>query len=202
MTHRNIIAILRGIRPDEAIAVATALIDAGITKIEVPLNSPDAFVSIASLADAFTQVAIIGAGTVMTVADVAAVKQAGGQLVVSPDTNPEVIGATKAAGMLSYPGVMTPTECFAALRAGADGLKLFPGSLIGPAGLRAIRAVLPPRTEVLAVGGAGPENFGEWIAAGVDGFGIGTALYKPGDSARTVAEKVRVIVARFDAVVG
>lgn len=199
---RNLVAILRGITPEEAIAVTSALLKAGITKIEVPLNSPDALVSIAAMAADFGDRALIGAGTVLVAADVLRVRQAGGRLVVSPDCNPEVIAATRAAGMLSYPGVMTPTECFAALRAGANGLKLFPGSLIGPEGLRAIRAVLPAGTEVLAVGGAGPENFAEWKAAGADGFGIGSALYRPGDGAEAVALKAGTIVARYDAVFG
>lgn len=195
---RNIVAILRGITPDEAVAVTDALINAGITKIEVPLNSADPFRSIAAMAQAFGAGALIGAGTVLNTDDVARVQQAGGRLVVSPDCNPGVIAATKAAGLLSYPGVMTPSECFAALRAGADGLKLFPGSLIGPAGLRAIRAVLPPGTQVLAVGGAGPGNFADWRAAGADGFGIGSALYAPGDGADVVASRAREIVACYD----
>ena len=199
MSHRNIIAILRGIRPEEVLAVADALIGAGITKIEVPLNSPDAIASVAALAGRFGDVAVIGAGTVLTPADVDRVQAAGGGLIVSPDANPAVIARTKALGLLSYPGVMTPTECFAALRAGADGLKLFPGSLIGPAGLKALRAVLPEGTEVLAVGGAGPENFAEWFAAGASGFGIGTALYRPGDGAGEVAARAREIVAQYDA---
>ena len=199
MSHRNIIAILRGIRPEEVLAVADALIGAGITKIEVPLNSPDAIASVAALAGRFGGVAVIGAGTVLTPADVDRVQAAGGQLIVSPDANPAVIARTKALGLLSYPGVMTPTECFAALRAGADGLKLFPGSLIGPAGLKALRAVLPEGTEVLAVGGAGPGNFAEWFAAGASGFGIGTALYRPGDGAGEVAARAREIVAQYDA---
>ena len=199
MSHRNIIAILRGIRPEEVLAVADALIGEGITKIEVPLNSPDAIASVAALAERFGDVAVIGAGTVLTPADVDSVVAAGGQLIVSPDANPTVIARTKALGLLSYPGVMTPTECFAALRAGADGLKLFPGSLIGPAGLKALRAVLPEGTEVLAVGGAGPGNFAEWFAAGASGFGIGTALYRPGDGAGEVAARAREIVAQYDA---
>lgn len=198
MTHRNIVAILRGIRPDEAEAVAAALIESGITKIEVPLNSPDPFDSIARMARRFGGQAIIGAGTVLTTGDVNLVAEVGGRLIVSPDANPDVIRATKAKGLLSYPGVMTPTECFAALRAGADGLKIFPGMLVGPEGLKAIRAVLPKGTEVLAVGGAGPENFAQWFAAGADGFGIGTAIYRPGDSAETVSEKAKVIVAEYD----
>ena len=199
MSHRNIIAILRGIRPEEVLAVADALIGEGITKIEVPLNSPDALASVAALAGRFGDVAVIGAGTVLTPADVDRVHAAGGRLIVSPDANPAVIARTKALGLLSYPGVMTPTECFAALGAGADGLKLFPGSLIGPAGLKALRAVLPEGTEVLAVGGAGPENFAEWFAAGASGFGIGTALYRPGEGAGEVAARAREIVAQYDA---
>lgn len=198
MTHRNIVAILRGIRPEEAEDIGAALIEAGITKIEVPLNSPEPFDSIGRMARRFGTEAIIGAGTVLTTGDVSRVAEVGGRLIVSPDANTDVIRATKAQGLLSYPGVMTPTECFAALRAGADGLKIFPGMLVGPEGLKAIRAVLPKGTEVLAVGGAGPENFAQWFAAGADGFGIGTAIYRPGDSAKTVSEKAKIIVAEYD----
>ncbi|GLQ34840.1 2-dehydro-3-deoxy-6-phosphogalactonate aldolase [Amylibacter marinus] len=196
---RNIIAILRGVRPDEVVELAGALIEAGITKIEVPLNSPDPFDSIARLVTTYGERALIGAGTVLSISDVARLKEIGAKLVVSPDTNIEVIKATKAANMLSYPGVMTPTDCFSALRAGADGLKFFPGSLIGPAGLAAIRAVLPKGTETLAVGGADASNFAQWQAAGADGFGIGSAIYKPGINRAEIAARAAEIVTAYDA---
>jgi 2-dehydro-3-deoxyphosphogalactonate aldolase len=199
---RKIIAILRGITPDEALPICETLIAEGIDRIEVPLNSPDPFMSIQRMVDTFGETALIGAGTVLSPDDVHRLARIGAGMVVSPDCNPRVIVATKQAGMKSYPGVMTPTECFTALRNGADGLKLFPGSLIGPDGLKAIKAVLPPGTETYAVGGAGPQNFAAWAAAGVDGFGIGTAIYTPGLSVDDVRAKAKNIVAAYDKELG
>ncbi len=198
---RSLIAILRGLTPPEAVPMGRALVAAGITVIEVPLNSPDPFASIRAMVDDLGAGATIGAGTVLSVEDVGRVREAGGRIVVSPNCDIEVIRATVEAGMESWPGVMTPTESFAALKAGATGIKIFPGSLVGPDGLRAMRAVLPKDSRVYAVGGAGPDNFAAWIAAGADGFGIGSALYKPGLSVEDVSERARTIVAAFDAAV-
>lgn len=198
---REIIAILRGVQPDEVLAIGKMLIDAGITTIEVPMNSPDALDSIGLLAREFGAQADIGAGTVLTAQTVHDVASVGGKLIVSPDTNAEVIHATKAAGMASYPGVLTPTECFTALRHGADGLKFFPGSLIGPDGLKALSAVLPKSTKTYAVGGAGPDSFADWLEAGVTGFGIGSGLYKVGFSAKDVSYRADEIVAAYDSAV-
>ncbi|MEP0960853.1 MAG: 2-dehydro-3-deoxy-6-phosphogalactonate aldolase [Roseobacter sp.] len=194
-----LIAILRGITAPEVCAVTQALLDAGITQIEVPLNSPKPLDSIRMLVRDFGDQALIGAGTVLSVKQVEQVADAGGKLIVSPNCDPEVIAATKKHGMQSWPGVFTPTEAFAAIKAGADGLKLFPGAMAGPAGLAAIRAILPKGTQVFAVGGAGPENFGDWIKASADGFGLGSALYKPGLSPEDVGIRARAIVAAYSA---
>ena len=196
---REIIAILRGITPDEALPVADVLVSAGITRIEVPLNSPQAFDSIEKMLTVHGDEAMIGAGTVLRVEDVDRLHRMGAHMVVSPDANASVIVATKQAGMLSFPGVMTPTECFAALHAGADGLKLFPASLLGIEGLKAIGAVLPKGTKTYAVGGVGPANFADWFAAGITGFGIGSALFKPGMSVADVAARASDMVAAYDA---
>ena len=195
---RPIIAILRGISPPESVAVADVLITAGIDRIEVPLNSPDPLVSIAQIVKAFGRDALIGAGTVMTPDEVTQVADVGGKLVVSPNTNASVIVQTKSLGLQSWPGIFTPTEAFAALAAGADGLKLFPGSMAGPAGLAAMRPILPAGTLVYAVGGAGPDNFANWLAAGADGFGLGTALYTPGMTPAEVAKRAVNVVRAYD----
>jgi 2-dehydro-3-deoxyphosphogalactonate aldolase len=196
--NRSIIAILRGVTPSEIEAMADAIIAAGIDKIEVPLNSPDPLDSIELLAKGFGGRALVGAGTVLEVAQVDAVAAVGGKLIVSPNCNTDVIAHTAELGLESWPGVFTPTEAFAALKAGATGLKLFPGDMAGPAGLKALRAVLPRDSQVYAVGGAGPENFGEWIAAGADGFGIGSAIYKTGMSVEDMRQRAEAIVAAYD----
>jgi 2-dehydro-3-deoxyphosphogalactonate aldolase len=195
---RALIAILRGLTPVEAVPVTDALITAGIDRIEVPLNSPNPLESIRIIAQTYGESALIGAGTVLNVDQVDAVQAVGGKLIVSPNCDPEVIARSKELGLQSWPGVFTPTEAFAALKAGASGLKLFPGSLIGPQGMKAMRAVLPAETLVYAVSGAGPDNFAEWIKASADGFGIGSALYSPGMSANEVAERARQITAAYD----
>ena len=194
-----LIAILRGVTPDKAPAIAEAIMDAGITTIEVPLNSPDPLDSIAAMVRVAGDRAVIGAGTVLSPEAVDQVADAGGQLIVSPNVNAEVIRRTKARGLQSWPGIFTPTEAFAALDAGADGLKLFPGTMAGPAGLSALRAILPPGTPVYAVGGAGADNFRNWMDASADGFGIGSALYKPGLSAEEVHARATTIVTAFKA---
>ncbi|MGR6329364.1 2-dehydro-3-deoxy-6-phosphogalactonate aldolase [Sphingomonas sp. XXL09] len=182
-----LVAILRGLTPEEAPAVGDALVEAGITLIEVPLNSPRPLDSIRLLVDRLGDRALVGAGTVLTEAAVADVAAAGGQLIVSPNTDVAVIRASVAAGLISLPGYFTPSEAFAALAAGATALKLFPAEGASPATLKAQRAVLPRDIAVLAVGGVSPENIPTWRAAGADGFGLGSNLYRAGKSAADVA---------------
>lgn len=198
MNHRHLIAILRGITPDEALDICGVLVDAGITMIEVPLNSPQPLDSISKMRKAFDGKALIGAGTVLTQKDVDDLVAIDGQFVVSPNCDVEVIRATKKAGLSSYPGVLTPSECFAAIQAGADGLKIFPASVIGPSGVKAMRAVLPPSMSVYAVGGVDAENFDVWVQAGVDGAGIGGGLYKPGEGANIVHKRAVALVDAYD----
>lgn len=192
-----LIAILRGLTPADAIDVTGVLVEAGITMIEVPLNSPDPLRSIALMQETFGAVARIGAGTVVKPDQARAVADAGGTFVVSPNCDPDVIRTTKALGLGSYPGVFTPTECFAALHSGADALKIFPASLMGPAGLQAIRAVLPRQTEIYAVGGVGPEDFPAWIAAGVTGFGLGSSLFRPDWPVSRIRDEASAAVASW-----
>lgn len=195
---RNIIAILRGLTPEEALPVTDALIEAGITRIEVPLNSPSPFDSISAMVDHASGGALIGAGTVLDTQSVARLQDIGAQMVVSPDCNPEVIAASKTAGMLSFPGVFTPTEALTALRAGADGLKFFPAFKLGVDGFRAIKTILPAGTATYAVGGVGPENFADWKAAGISGFGIGSNLFQPGMAVAEIAANARKMVRAYD----
>lgn len=198
MNHRHIIAILRGITPPETIAVCEALVGAGITLIEVPLNSPEALKSIGDAAKAFEGRASIGAGTVLARFEVDEVADAGGQFIVSPDTNPEVITRTRELNLASYPGVFSPSDAFTAIRAGATGLKFFPAEVLGPKGIKAMKAVLPPALPLYAVGGANPDNFGEYFAAGCAGFGLGTYIFKPGMTAGDVAERAAKAVAAYE----
>lgn len=193
-----LVAILRGLTPDEAPDVGEALVGAGFTLVEVPLNSPDPLRSIAVLAERLHGRALVGAGTVLTPSQIGEVAAAGGTLVVSPNADPAVIGATVAAGLVSLPGYQTPTEAFAALAAGATALKLFPADVATPLALKAHRAVLPPDTRVLAVGGVVPESIAGWRRAGADGFGLGSYLYRPGKAAADVARDAATYVAAFE----
>ena len=192
-----LIAILRGVIPDEAVAIGQSLLDAGFHVIEVPLNSPEPLESIRLLAAAFGDRARIGAGTVLTVQQVREVATAGGTLIVSPNANADVIRATKAAGLWNAPGVATPTEGFAALDAGADMLKLFPAEQIGPGVVKAWRAVFPRDVPLVPVGGVTPDNMRAFAAAGAAGFGLGSALYKPGMSPTDVRETADAFVAAW-----
>lgn len=189
-----LVAILRGVTPAEAPHIGGVLADAGFSLIEVPLNSPDALSSIAILAAAIGDRAMVGAGTVLTPAEVGAVAVAGGQFIVSPNTDAAVIEATLAADMASLPGYFTTSEAFAALASGASALKLFPADGSSPAMLKAQRAVLPPSTKILAVGGISPTNMPPWREAGADGFGLGSNLYEPGKPAKAVAADAQALI--------
>ena len=189
-----LVAILRGLTPAEALPVGQALVDTGWGLIEVPLNSPQPLDSIAAMASAFPD-ALIGAGTVLNISDVQNVHAAGGQLIVSPNFSPAVVREAVRLGLVCMPGVMTASEAFAALEAGAAGLKIFPAEMITPAVLKALRAVLPPATVVLPVGGITLENMPTYIAAGANGFGIGSALYKPGMAAQQVSSNAMKFIA-------
>ena len=186
-----LVAIIRGVKPDEAEAIGHAIFDAGIRIIEVPLNSPEPLKSIERLANALGDRALIGAGTVLDVGQVSEVKHAGGQLIVSPSTDAAVIHASVSAGLVSAPGYFTPSEGFAAVNAGAHALKLFPAEGASPAMLKAQKAVLPPDVPVIVVGGVKPDNMGDWRAAGAAGFGLGSGLYAPGRSAAETGELAR-----------
>lgn len=190
-----LVAILRGLTPADAVAVGEALVEAGITVLEVPLNSPEPLESIRLLAGRFGDRALVGAGTVMTVEDVAAVAMAGGRLMVTPHADPKLVRAAKIAGLLTAPGFFTPAEAFSLLAEGADALKLFPTEAASPAVLKALLAVLPKGTAVLPVGGMAAETIGPWKAAGATGFGIGSALYRPGDTAEVVGARAAALIA-------
>ncbi|MDH7973918.1 2-dehydro-3-deoxy-6-phosphogalactonate aldolase [Sphingomonas sp. AR_OL41] len=194
-----LVAILRGIRPDEVDAVGDALVDAGFTIIEVPLNSPDPLTSIARLAQRYRDEVMIGAGTVLSVGQVAQVARAGGRLIVSPNTDPAVIGAARAIDLASLPGYFTPSEAFVALGAGADGLKLFPAEGASPAIVKAHRAVLPRTVPVVVTGGVKPEGLSAWTEAGATGFGLGSALYREGMTASAVGGCARRFIASLEA---
>lgn len=198
MRRLPLVAILRGLTPADASSIGAALDAAGFSLIEVPLNSPQPLASIATLVAQLPN-ALVGAGTVLTPAQVREVHAAGGQLIVSPNFDADVVRAAVQLGMVCLPGVMTPTEAFAALAAGASGIKLFPAELVPPAGVKALRAVLSADTLVLPVGGITPEAMAPYRAAGASGFGLGSALYKPGDDAATVAAAARRYVSAWNA---
>jgi 2-dehydro-3-deoxyphosphogalactonate aldolase len=192
-----LVAILRGLEPERAVAVGEVLVAAGFDIIEVPLNSPDPLTSIAALVEALDERVLIGAGTVLAEAEVDALGAIGARLAVSPNCNPAVIRRAAQHRMVSLPGTFTPTEMFAAIDAGASGLKLFPAEMASPAMVKAVRAVLPPQVPLLAVGGIGPDNMGDYLAAGAAGFGIGGSLFKPGKPLAAIADDARALVAAF-----
>ncbi len=192
-----LIAILRGITPAEVIAVADVLTGEGIGIIEVPLNSPRPCESIELLAQHYRNDVLIGAGTVLDVSDISAVREAGGMLIVSPNTDVDVIHETKKLNMTSIPGACTPTEVLTAMRAGADAIKMFPAEVVSPAAVKAIRAVIPPRFCLLAVGGINIENMPEYIQKGINGFGIGSAIYRKGKSLSDIRQDAGAVISAY-----
>ncbi|MFT4180887.1 MAG: 2-dehydro-3-deoxy-6-phosphogalactonate aldolase [Rhizobium sp.] len=199
---RPLIAILRGIKPEETADIIGVLVEAGLTAIEIPLNSPEPFRSIEIAAKAAPADCLIGAGTVLTVEDVDRLDSAGGRLLVTPNVEPAVISRGRDKGMVTMPGVFTATEALAAARAGATGLKFFPAGVLGASGITAIRAVLPPELVIAAVGGVSDKNFADYTKAGILAFGLGTSLYKPGMTAAEVAERAKVTIYAYDAAIG
>ncbi|WP_028035562.1 2-dehydro-3-deoxy-6-phosphogalactonate aldolase [Chelativorans sp. J32] len=197
---RDLVAILRGLKPDEAPGVVEALLEAGFEAIEVPLNSPEPFRSIEAASRLAPEGTLIGAGTVLTTEDVDRLREAGGNLLVSPNVEPAVIGRAADYGMVTMPGVFTPTEALAAARAGASALKFFPASVLGPNGIKAIMAVLPREVPVGAVGGVSEADFADYKAVGVRTFGLGSSLYGPGMGTREISERARAAVATYDRV--
>ena len=194
-----VIAILRGVYPAEVESICSALEDAGILIVEVPLNSPGPLESISILSRRFGSRMLIGAGTLTDPSQVTMVADAGGELIVTPHADTAIVRAAKAAGLIAIPGFFNPTEAFALLQAGADAIKLFPAEILGPPMLGAMRAVLPASTIVIPVGGIGPEQIAPWSAAGALGFGVGSAIYKPGDDAQIVAAKAHALIAAIQA---
>ena len=199
---RGLVAILRGLKPEDAVAIGQAVFAAGIEAIEVPLNSPDPFTSIASIVEALPATALVGAGTVLTAADVDRLHKSGGRLLVSPNIDAAVMARAMHHGMVTMPGVFTPTEAFQAIRLGASALKFFPASVLGAGGISAIRAVLPAHTLVGAVGGVSDHDFAGYKAVGVTVFGLGSSLFKPGMGVDDVAMRAHAAVAAWDAVFG
>lgn len=197
-----LVAILRGIQPSEVEAIADVLVEAGFEAIEVPLNSPDPLVSIERLARRYDDRILIGAGTVLSTTDCAAVADSGGRLMVSPNVDPGVLAMAVGRGMVTLPGVMTPTEALLAIRCGASALKFFPASVLGPSGISAIRAILPKGTQIAAVGGVSNENFADYIAADIRIFGLGTSLYKPGRTTAETATAAAAAIRAYDKAIG
>ena len=195
---RPLVAILRGVKPDEVLGIVSALLDAGMTAIEIPLNSPEPFRSIEIAAKRAPADVLIGAGTVLTAADVDRLHDVGGRLMVSPNVDVEVLARARDHAMITMPGVFSPTEALLAARAGASSLKFFPANVLGAAGITAIRAVLPPDVMVAAVGGVSDQNFAEYVKAGIRAFGLGSSLYKPGMTAADIAVRAKVTIEAYD----